>query len=179
MQWLRSYWINLLMGSLAIAVLAMGAHRLGWWGLKQGNIGGNRIVVFDPVKHGNAQRAVAANLIANSGADVDDQAMLFKQASSRLRSTIQKIAGNAVVVVKQSVISGEVEDITDAVLTELGLPLNVPSVDLVRVLSDVAPTDYTFSIQGDRQIQRLTAQGAQNKALAERMQAQAGSNLVP
>ncbi len=178
MGWLRSNWPNVLMGILAIALVVMGAHRMGWLGT-QGSVGGNRIVVFDPVKYGNAQRAVAASLIGNSGPDADDQAMLFKQASTRLRGTIQAIAGNAVVVVKQSIISGDVVDITDAVLVELGLPTNVPSVDLARVLSDIAPTDYTFSLQGDRQVQRLDAQGAQLKAQADQARALAGSKVVP
>jgi len=176
--WLRNNWLNVLMGALIVALVTMGAHRMGWLST-QGSVGGNRIVVFDPVKYGNAQRAVAASLMGNSGPDADDQAMLFRQASSKLRGTIQAIAGNAVVVVKQSIISGDVVDITDAVLIELGLPTNVPSIDLARSLSDIAPTDYTFSVQGDRLAKRLDAQGAQFKAQADQARAQAGSKVVP
>lgn len=167
-----------LMGILAIILVGGGAYRLGFF-TKDSHIAGTRIVVFDPIKFGNAQRAVASSFMATNNPDVDEQVLLFKQASSRLRATITAVAGNAVVVVKQSIISGETEDITDRVLLELGLPTNVPSVDLARTLSEIAPTDYTFNILNEVQTQRQAAKTAQAKAIADQAKASAVSKVVP
>lgn len=178
MRWIQRNWLNLVMGLLALAILGMGANRLGWLGAHH-RVSNGAVLTFDPVKYGNAQRAVAASLMGASGGDVDDQVTLFRQSSAKLRATIQAISGNALVVVKQTVVSGDIEDITDKVLTELGLPTEVPTIDITRTLSDIAPTDYTFSMQAEQQTRRLESQNAKLKAEAAQAKASASSKVVP
>ena len=178
MRWIENNWLNLLMGLLGLAVLGMGANRLGWLGPHR-QVSNGTVLTFDPVKYGNAQRAVAASLMGANGGEVDDQVTLFRQSSAKLRSTIQAISGNSLVVVKQTVVSGDIEDITDKVLLALGLPTDVPSIDITRALSDIAPTDDTFSMQSDRQVRRTEAQEAQLRAQAAQAKASAASKVVP
>jgi hypothetical protein len=97
------------------------------------------IVVFDVVKYANAQRALASKFLTGKG--VEEVAPLLMDVSKRTRSVIHAVAGpNTVVVIRQAVVQGEMRDITDEVLTRLGLPTNVPTADPTRHVLEMAPT---------------------------------------
>jgi len=97
------------------------------------------VVVFDVVKYANAQRALASRFLSGKGAE--EVAPLLIDVSKRTRAVIHEVAGaNAVVVIRQAVVQGEMRDITDEVLTRLGLPTNVPTADPTRHVLEVAPT---------------------------------------
>lgn len=97
------------------------------------------IVVFDVIRYANAQRAVASRFLTGKGAE--EVAPLLLDVSKRTRSVIHQVAGpNTIVVIRQAVVQGEMRDITDEVLTRLGLPTNVPTADPTRHLLEVAPT---------------------------------------
>ena len=90
----------------------------------------------------NAQRAVASSFI-KPGADVSGANELLLNLPERTRQTIAAVAGaGTLVVLKQAVVQGTTEDITDAVLKKLGLPLNVPTADATAYVMDGAPTMF-------------------------------------
>jgi hypothetical protein len=98
------------------------------------------VVSFDIIKFTNAQRAVASSFV-RPGPDVSAANELLLDLPKRTREAILRVAGpGTLVIVKQAVVQGQTEDITDAVLTELGLPLNVPTADAAAYSLDVAPT---------------------------------------
>lgn|GEM_PF-4136790 len=97
------------------------------------------VVVFDIIKYANAQRAVASKFITGKGAE--EAAPLLLEVSRRTREVIAEVAGpGTLVVIRQSVVQGEMRDITDEVLTRLGLPTDVPTADPTRHVLDIAPT---------------------------------------
>lgn len=99
------------------------------------------IVAFDVVRYTNAQRAVASAFLKPN---TDPQAVneILMNLSDRTRKAIQEEAGpNTLVVVKQSVVQGQVKDITEAVLTRLHLPIKeVPTSHGADYVIDLAPT---------------------------------------
>ena len=100
------------------------------------------VVAFDVIKYTNAQRAVASSFI-KPGADVSGANELLLNLPERTRQTIAAVAGaGTLVVLKQAVVQGTTEDITDAVLKKLGLPLNVPTADATAYVMDGAPTMF-------------------------------------
>lgn len=99
------------------------------------------VVSFDIVKFTNAQRAVASTFL-KPNADVSVPNELLLNLPERTRAAIREVAGpGALVVVKQAVVQGQTVDITDQVLSKLGLPLNVPTSDATAYALDVAPTN--------------------------------------
>lgn len=102
--------------------------------------GGPSVVTFDVIRYTNAQRAVASTFLKQD-ADHASANELLANLSERTRSTIQSIAGQGtLVVLKQAVVQGQTRDITEEVLTELGLPTDVPTSDGASYSLDVAPT---------------------------------------
>jgi hypothetical protein len=100
-----------------------------------------KIVTFDIIKYGNAERAVASKFIGNDVQNTEDVTTLLLDVSKHTREAIRDAAGpGTVVVIAQSIIGGNTRDITDQVLTSLGLPTNVPTQDLTRRVIDIAPT---------------------------------------
>lgn len=98
------------------------------------------VAVFDVVKFANAQRALASQFIGKRD-EANEAGTLLLTLSKKTAAAIDKVAGPGVLVlVKQGVVSGDQLDITDAVLTELGLPTDVPTVEPMKYLQDVAPT---------------------------------------
>lgn len=127
---------------LAATALATAALVLGVTALQSRIIGGGHITVavFDVVKFANAQRALASKFLGKRD-DPNEAGMLLLTLSKKTTATIEKIAGpGTLVLVKQGVVSGSQLDITDAVLTELGLPTDVPTADPMKYLQDIAPT---------------------------------------
>lgn len=105
------------------------------------------VVTFDTVKYTNATRAVASQFLKNDAGG--EPAAILLNLPERVRASIGKIAGpGTVVMLKQTVVQGAVEDITDAVLKDLGLPTNVPTQDPTAFALDQAPTQLTLSVPG-------------------------------
>jgi hypothetical protein len=96
-----------------------------------GFMGGGQVVTFDAIRFTNAQRQVASKFMlkgAPSDAAGVDNAILLNQ-SSRVEAVVREVAGaGTIVLVKQAVVDSQYHDITDEVLTRLGLPTNVPGV---------------------------------------------------
>jgi hypothetical protein len=104
------------------------------------SVGSPSVVTFDVIQYGNAQRAVASAFLKNSADQVSANEMLLN-LSERTRKAIAEAAGpGTLVVLKQSVVQGATRDITEEVLTKLGLPTNVPTSNAVAYTLDVAPT---------------------------------------
>lgn len=87
---------------------------------------GPDFVTFDVTRLMNAQRAVASRVLAG---DQDAVSTISRVGKDSMR-TVEKFARGRMVVVKQAVVRGEVEDITMAVLEDLGLPTDVPTATL-------------------------------------------------
>jgi len=98
------------------------------------------VVSFDVVKYTNSQRAVASSFL-KPGADVAQVNELLLNLPQRTRTAIEDVAGpGTLVVIKQAVVQGQTEDITDAVLKKLSMPTNVPTADGPALAIDMAPT---------------------------------------
>lgn len=105
-------------------------------------IGQPAVVAFDIIKYANSQRAVASKFLVG-GKGAEEAAPLLIEVSKRARDVIREIAGpGTLVVIRQSVVQGEVRDITDEVLTTLGLPVDVPTANPTNMVLDIAPTMY-------------------------------------
>lgn len=101
-----------------------------------------KVVTFDVIKLSNSQKAVASAFISKSG-DVGRSSELLHNISERVRDEIARVAGkDTVVLIKQAVVQGQFKDITDEVLTNLKLPVNVPTSDGTSYAIDIAPTMF-------------------------------------
>lgn len=100
------------------------------------------VVTFDATRLANAQRAIAAGLLDNQS----DALITLARIGRETEATIQTVAGGRLVLVKQAVVAGTVPDITDEVLQRLGLPTDVPTVDPMQYLQELAPTELTHSM---------------------------------
>ena len=108
------------------------------------NIGAPPIVVFDPVKFLNAQRAAAAIMATNPNAELS---LTLTQVAKQAESVIAEEANGALVLVRQAVVGADrYTDITDRVLQRFGLDTKVPTVTIKQGLSmsDIAPTDFSM-----------------------------------
>lgn len=104
-----------------------------------------RVVVFDPVKFMNAQRAAASILALRPNGDT---AFAITQVAKQAENVILEEAQGAIVLVKQAVVvPSSTQDITDRVLRRFDLPTDVPTVNMstTDTLMDIAPTDYSSS----------------------------------
>lgn len=87
-------------------------------------------VSFDIVKLVNAQRAVASALLKEDPSAKAESTTLLLDVSKNTKAAIEKMANGRIVLVKQSIVAGNVDDITDDVLNELKLPTDVPTTNL-------------------------------------------------
>lgn len=142
--------------------------------------GQTRVVVFDPVKFVNAQRAAASIMAMRPNADT---ALALTQVAKQAEAVIADEAHGALVIVKQAVvISNDAPDITDAVLTRFGLPTTAPTVTNSASdwsLESVAPTNSTFSQGKLAEDYRLEIQARSNQIIAEDAKKGAHANAVP
>lgn len=98
------------------------------------------VVSFDVIKYTNSQKAVASAFLKRS-ADAGESSSLLQNLPQRTRESIQKIAGEGtLVIIKQAVVQGQMDDITDAVLTDLGMPVGVPTADGTAHVLSASPT---------------------------------------
>jgi hypothetical protein len=146
---------------------------LAWVGATGDKVKPQRLVILDAVRLVNAQRA-AIPALAKQGNGDPTLGML--QIGRQIEPTIKEIAGPGVIVVlKQAVVyDGGAEDITDRVLEKLGLPTNVPTMDLSSYL-DIAPTtasgDYATRASVDEVVKRLQERNAKAAAQAREEEA--------
>jgi len=116
------------------------------------------VVTFDVIRYANAQRAVASAFLKPNADQVSANETLMN-LSERTRTVIEEVAGrNTLVVLKQSVVQGSTQDITEEVLTKLGLPTDVPTSDAVAYTLDTAPTMFMRAPPA-RQPQKLPGEG--------------------
>lgn len=142
-----------------IALFGLGAllatHFLG----KSGNAA---FVTLDSVQVMNAQRAAASSLL-NESLSVSERAerySMIQRLGSQTMSVVERIADGRAVVVKQAVISGDVEDITGEVLTELGLSdIKVPTLEtpLERDLMPLTPEMAAVQLMSKESRKRIEA----------------------
>jgi hypothetical protein len=114
------------------------------------------IVTFDIIRYGNAQRAFASKFLTKQG---DDDSTVLMNLSKKTHDSITKFAGGNTVILKQSVVQGDIPDITDDVLKDLGLPTNVPTQDPSTYTIDSAPTNFIIP-QEVRSRQEIRANNA-------------------
>lgn len=106
---------------------------------------GHSVVTFDVLRYANAQRAVASTFL-KPGSDQASANEMLMNLSERTRKVITEVAGSGtLVVLKQSVVQGQTRDITEDVLTKLGLPTQVPTSDAIAYTLDAAPTMFLNS----------------------------------
>ena len=138
------------------------------------------LVVFDPVRFTNAQRAAASILAVTPNADI---ALSLTQVAKQAELVIQQEAHGAVVLVKQAVVAPNgIPDITDAVLERFGLPKDVPTITTrvdTETLEGLAPTDNAFSDGKLREDYRLELEAKRSRIAAEQAKQQGQSNILP
>lgn len=138
------------------------------------------VVLFDPVRFTNAQRAAASILAVSPNADV---ALSLTQVAKQAEVVIQEEAHGAVVLVKQAVVAPNgIPDITDAVLERFGLPKDVPTITTrvdTETLEGLAPTDNAFSEGKLREDYRLELEAKRSRIAAEQAKQVGQSNILP
>lgn len=157
---------------------------LGWFVVDKLNVtlpsvGRPDIVVFDPVRFQNAQRAAASILAANPSADIS---LTLTQVAKHAESVIKEEAGGSVVLVKQAVVVPDnLPDITDAVLERFGLPTSVPTIrtSIGDDIESVAPSDSVFSDGKLREDYRLELQQRTQAIQAEQQTKTQQQQVLP
>ena len=88
------------------------------------------IVSFDTSKYGNARRQVASRIMFSESEEVKQQSVsVIARVDRQARAVIEdKAAGRLIVLTQALAITDQVEDITDEVLDELGLPTDAPTI---------------------------------------------------
>lgn len=141
--------------------------------------GGTQIVVFDPVKFINAQRAAASILAMSPSADMT---LTLTQVARQSEAVIKEEARGAIVLVKQSVVVPDgLVDITDAVLTRFGLPTEVPTVTTEpgKALEFVAPSDSAFSPGKAREDLKVELEELTSRRAADKVESNAQRDMIP
>ena len=143
-----------------------------------------RIVTIDPVELANAERALASKLLTRHGnhpAARRRVTLKLFRVGREMRATIRKVAGpGTIVLVKQAVIAGSVPDITKTVLTKLGLPAKVPTVDLTQYLTHgVAATTMSLSQLDAALRARAKKQERRSAAAFDAQQRHAAAHVIP
>ena len=134
---LKTLWPYLLVTALVSASLVLGVLKVVQKSPKSLNQGS--IVSFDVVRYSNAQRALASTFLKSSDTDAG---VLLMDLSKKTRDSIAVHAAGRLVVLKQALVQADIPDITDAVLTDVSLPLNVPTQNPADYAIDVAPTMF-------------------------------------
>lgn len=91
------------------------------------SVGNDAFVTLDVIKIVNAQRKMLGDTYKT---DPNDLAIISSQIGRLMENTIDTAASGRTVLVKQAVVSSNLEDITDQVLESLDLPKEVPGLDL-------------------------------------------------
>lgn len=140
--------------------------------------GAPRVVVFDPVKFTNAQRAAASLLVAAPNADLT---LTMTQVAKHAEAVIREEAGDALILVKQAVVAPDgMVDITDRVLDRFGLPTDVPTITTTTSsLDSITPTDLAFSKEQLREDYRMELQGRSMRLAEEQQKKSRQESVLP
>lgn len=127
--------------STAIAVMVTMFFSVGGFSDKRAD----DYVTFDTAKYIASRTEMTSRLLGNNATVKQEAVSVLARVEKSTMEVLKKYANNRVVIVKQAmVLDGQVPDITDAVLNELGLPVSVASVQPQapdRVLSNFALSD--------------------------------------
>lgn len=138
------------------------------------------VVVFDPVRFLNAQRAAASILASAPNADL---ALTMTQVAKQAEEVILEEARGSVVLVKQAVVVPEgIPDITDAVLSRFGLPTTVPTVSISpnsAAMEAIAPTDQGFSRAQQEEDARMAEKQQQDTVLEALQRNKSQADVLP
>lgn len=138
------------------------------------------VVLFDPVRFTNAQRAAASIMAVTPNADT---ALTLTQVAKQAEAVIRDEAHGSVVLVKQAVVAPDgIPDITDAVLQRFGLPTNVPTITTKvadDTLEDIAPTDSAFSQGKLREDYRMELEAKRAKLQEQQARQADQTNILP
>jgi len=109
------------------------------------NIAAEKIVTFDTSRYLNARKHVASKVAFSSSEDVKSEAIsIIARVDKHARKVIeQKAAGRLVILTQAMALTDQVEDITNDVLLELGLPTDVPTISVD--INEGAATNYRNS----------------------------------
>lgn len=124
-----------------------------------------QIVTFDTAKYVNARRAAASSLLGEDGETRDAAISTLSRIDSGVRPAIEEVADGAVVIVRQAaVLDGSLPDITDTVLSDLGLPTDAPTIE--TSLDRHGDTSYSSSdlYEEARELVRRANQEAREQA---------------
>lgn len=101
-----------------------------------------RVVTFDVIKYINAERAIASKFLGKNAGN-SNAVEVLSDLPKRTRDAIAQAAGpGTLVVVRQFVVQGQAQDITDKVLRELSLPTQVPTADATHQALGPFQTDF-------------------------------------
>lgn len=141
-------------------------------------MGSPRVVVFDPVKFTNAQRAAASLLVASPNADLT---LTMTQVAKHAEAVIREEAGDALILVKQAVVAPDgMVDITDRVLDRFGLPSNVPTITTSpNSIESLTPTDLAFSKEQLREDYRTELKGRSLRLAEEQKKQSIQESILP
>lgn len=168
-------------GAIVLAIVGAVAFHIKGPSIGLSAFSGPNVVLFDPVRFTNAQRAAASIMAVSPSADT---ALTLTQVAKQAEAVIQEEAHGAVVLVKQTVVAPRgIPDITDAVLDHFGLPKNVPTITVGVAdndsLESIAPTDNAYSKGKLREDYRLELE-AKRARIEEKQQRDAQqSNILP
>jgi hypothetical protein len=142
--------------------------------------GGANVVVFDPVRFVNAQRAAASILATRPNADLT---LTMTQVAKQAEAVITEEANGSVVLVRQAVVVPDgLRDITDDVLKRFGLPTNVPTINASAssmTLDNLAPTESAFGSGALNEDYRMELEGRSRDAAIEQEKKTGQAALIP
>lgn len=105
---------------------------------------GPGFVVFDTVKYMSARRDMTVRLLGSNAELKQEAVSVLARVEKNTMAVIDKYANGRTVIVKQAmVVDGQVDDITDDVLAELGLPTT--AVTIAPQSPDRILTPYSIS----------------------------------
>lgn len=163
------------LGAVVLVVAAFSAVKYAPRGF-----GSPNIVVFDPVRFVNAQRAAASILAVQQNVDL---AFTMTQVAKQAESVIKAEARGAVILIRQAVVvPDDLHDITDAVLKHFDLPTNVPTVTTgvsSMTLENLAPTDSSFGAGALKEDYRMELEGRARDAAIKQEKKSGQDALIP
>lgn len=127
---------------------------------------GPGFVAFDTVKYMSARRDMTIRLLGSDAELKQEAVSVLARVEKNTMAVIDKLANGRTVIVKQAmVVDGQVDDITDDVLAELGLPTT--AVTIAPQSPDRILTPYSISedyAQAEKEHEAWEAQESARKA---------------
>lgn len=96
----------------------------------------NEVYTLNVARIVNAERMVLSNGESKGGVNFNAAETELFHVNHTLKNLVEHYSRNHLVVVKQAVVGGPSIDITNAVLTKLGLPLTAPKIDMGRLMAE-------------------------------------------